>query len=511
MRLRPLPNRRTLLLGLLAALALAGLPAAGHAQKVEVTFLHVNDVYEISPKQGIGGMAPLMTLLRQERARTPHTLTTLGGDTLGSSMMSGITKGAQMIELWNAIGLDIAVVGNHEFDFGPDVFRSRLGESRFPWLGTNALGQDGKPFGGMQAAALRKIGDLNFGFFGLITPHTSFLASPGPGITFAPVLDSARAAVKDLRERGADVVVALTHLDIAEDRRLAKEVRGIDVILGGHDHDPISFYENGVFILKAGYDAHYLGAVDIVAEKRQTPQGPRISVRPVAWRLVTTAGVAPDPEIALLVKKWEDQLDRDLLVAVGKTEVELDSRRGAVRLRESAIGNLFADATRDVVKAEAAIINGGGIRGDRTYEPGATLTRKDVLTELPFGNLIVLIELSGANLKAALEEGVSAVEDTAGRFPQVAGLSFTFDARLPKLARVLEVKIAGQPLDPAKTYRIATNDYMYGGGDGYASLTKGKAIIDASGAALMASAVMDYIAKLGTVAPRIEGRIVERK
>jgi 2',3'-cyclic-nucleotide 2'-phosphodiesterase (5'-nucleotidase family) len=139
------------------------------------------------------------------------------------------------------------------------------------------------------------------------------------------------------------------------------------------------------------------------------------------------------------------------------------------------------------VGADIAITNGGGIRGDRTYDAGTVLTRKDVLTELPFGNVTVLLELSGADVKAALENGVSQVEKGAGRFPQVSGMSFSYDPAASAGARIDAVKIGGKPLDPAAVYRVATNDYMAGGGDGYAVLKKGKALIDASGATYMAT------------------------
>ena len=414
------------LVAVVVALVLA---TAAFAQTETVTFLHLNDVYEISPSQGRGGFAPLMTLLREERAKAPGAITTLGGDLIGSSMMSGITKGTQMIELMNAVGLDIAVVGNHEFDFGTPVLKQRVAESKFPWLGTNVLTGDGQPFPGLVPTQTRKVGDLTIGFLGIITPDTHHLSNTGPEVRFEPVLDTARATVKRLKEQGADAIVALTHLTIAEDRELAREVKGIDVILGGHDHDPVMFYEGGVFIFKVGHDAHYLGVTQIRIEKTQTARGPQVKVWPREWRVVSTAGVAPDPAIAAIVKGHEDKLDESLKVAVGKTTVELDSRRATVRLREAAIGNLIADAIRDFTKADAGLTNGGGIRGDRTYPADTVLTRKDILTELPFGNVTVLLEISGADLRTALEEGVSSVEDVAGRhfillFNQLSTLGF---------------------------------------------------------------------------------------
>ncbi len=500
--------------GFAVALALiVAVSTSAFAQKATVTLLHINDVYELSSKQGKGGFAPLMTLLKQERAKASNgtVITTLGGDLIASSMMSGITKGTQMIELTNAIGMDVAVVGNHELDFGPEIFKQRVAESRFPWLGTNVLGTDGKIYGQLLGTLTRKAGELTIGFFGVLTPDTEILSAPGLGMKFAPVIETARAAVKQLRDGGADFVVAMTHMNLAEDRELVREVKGIDLVLGGHDHDPMQLYEGGALILKAGYDAHYLGIATFEIEKTQGQRGPQVRVLPREWRLVSTAGVAPDPQIAALVKAHEDKLDAALLVPVGKTAVELDSRRASVRRQETAIGNMMSDAIREWAKADAAITNGGGIRGDRTYEAGTTLTRKDVLTELPFGNLTMLVEISGADLRAALEEGLSQVEDLAGRFPHLSGMKLVFDARRPKMNRIISIEIGGKPLDPQATYKLAINEYIAAGGDGYLSLKKGKQIIDANAAPLMATVVMDYITAKGSISPAVEGRIIEQK
>jgi 2',3'-cyclic-nucleotide 2'-phosphodiesterase (5'-nucleotidase family) len=230
-----------------------------------------------------------------------------------------------------------------------------------------------------------------------------------------------------------------------------------------------------------------------------------------AWRLTSNAGIAADPAIKAIVDKHNAKLDEDLNVPVGETKVMLDSQRASVRTAESNMGNLIADAMRAGVKADIAISNGGGIRGDRTYDAGTVLTRKDVLTELPFGNVTVLLEMTGADVLAALENGVSQVEEKAGRFPQVSGLSFTYDPKAAAGSRVVSVTIGGKKLDKAKTYKVATNDYMAGGGDGYAVMKKARVLIDASGATLMATTVMDHIAANAPVAPKVEGRIKAKK
>lgn len=492
-----------------AVLWLVAFAGAVLAAPTKITFLHTNDVYEISPKGGKGGLAELMTLLKAERAANPLSLTTFGGDLLSPSVMSALTKGAQMIEIYNALGTTVAVPGNHEYDHGPDIAAKRFAESNFPWLGANVLGPDGKPAGGLQATRVIEVGGFKVGFFGVLEPETAVLSSPGKAIAFSPPVETAKTMVKALQDQGVDVVVAMTHLSIAGDRELARTVKGIHLVLGGHDHDPITFYENGVLIHKSGYDAHFLGAVDLNVERVTKGDKKELVVVP-QWRMISTAGVAPDPAIKAIVDRHEKALDKELGAVIGKTMVELDSRRGSVRSADTNLGNLFADALRVGVNADLAIINGGGLRGDKIYPAGSELTRKDILGELPFGNVTVLLEVKGADVLAALENGVSQVEDGAGRFPQVSGLSFVFDPKAEKGKRVVEAKVGGQPLDLAKLYRVATNDYMAGGGDGYASFKNGKVLIDASGATLMATTVMMYIQSLGTVAPAAEGRIVRR-
>ena len=256
----------------------------GFAEPVTITVLHTNDVYEIAPREGRGGLAELATLLQQERAAAEHSITTFGGDLISPSVLSGLTQGAQMVELYNLLGTDVAVLGNHEFDFGPEVLAQRIKESDFPWLGTNVLGPDGKPAVGTVGLHTMEVGGYKIGFFGLLAPETDVLSSPGPDITFAPLVETAAAAVRRLEAEGADVIVALTHDDIADDRELARSIEEIDLILGGHDHDPITFYEGDTLIVKAGYDAHYLAALDLAVDRVKQGDAEEVEVVPTSWR-----------------------------------------------------------------------------------------------------------------------------------------------------------------------------------------------------------------------------------
>jgi len=157
-----------------------------------------------------------------------------------------------------------------------------------------------------------------------------------------------------------------------------------------------------------------------------------------------------------------------------------------------------------------AITNGGGIRAGRRYPAGASLTRRDILSELPFGNTTVMVELSGANLRAALENGFSQLPDRAGRFPQISGMRVEVDNRAPPGSRVVAVRIGGEPLDPDRAYRIGSNNFLLSGNDGYTALTRGRVLIGATDGKLLANEVMAYVRRAGSVDAKIEGRIVIR-
>jgi 5'-nucleotidase/UDP-sugar diphosphatase len=197
-------------------------------------------------------------------------------------------------------------------------------------------------------------------------------------------------------------------------------------------------------------------------------------------------------------------------VPIGTTAVELDSRNATVRTGEAAIGNLLADAMRITAGADAAILNGGGIRAGKVYPAGTSLTRRDVLAELPFGNRVVTVEISGAGLRQALENGLAQMPDAGGRFPQVSGIKLEADLRRPAGSRITALQVAGAPIDPARIYKVATNDFIARGGDGYVTFRDAKQLLAPQDSPLLANQVMAYVRQIGTVRTGVEGRIVLR-
>jgi len=185
----------------------------------------------------------------------------------------------------------------------------------------------------------------------------------------------------------------------------------------------------------------------------------------------------------------------------------MDSHAATVRLREAAFGNLVADAIRAATGADVALVNGGGLRGNKDYPAGANITARDVFSEMPFGNVVLVLEAKGSDLKAILEHGLSRAGTEFGGFPQVSGVKVVYDPVKPVGQRVESVLIGEWPLDPNRTYRLAVNDFLAAGGDGYTMLANLKRIVDTNAGPLMAGVVIDYIKQKATVAPRVEGRL----
>jgi 2',3'-cyclic-nucleotide 2'-phosphodiesterase (5'-nucleotidase family) len=334
------------------------------------------------------------------------------------------------------------------------------------------------------------------------TPRTS---SPGD-LQFLPTVATTVAQAALLRKEGADFVVAVTHAERKQDYEMFA-TRAIDLILTGHDHDLFINYDERNAMVESSYDAHYVTAIDVtIAVKVQ--DGKRVATWWPQFRPIDTATVTPDPEVAAAVAKYQAEFTREMDVPLGTTAVELDSRGATVRTREAAIGNLIADAMRASTKADVAITNGGGIRGGKLYPPGSTITRRDVLAELPFGNRIAVLESTGADIKAAIENGLSRAPSPAGGFPQVSGLKIEADIGRPPGKRVVSILVDGKPLDEKKVYTVATNDFMSRGGDGYTMFVNDARLLPDPDGPLMANDVMVYIRKLGTVKTGVDGRIV---
>jgi 5'-nucleotidase len=503
-------DRRALRIVLLFLCVLAAIATLAAQQKpdctVKVTLLQVNDVYQFAPVElgTRGGLARVLTLKKEIEKQSPNTLFLLSGDTISPSVESITYKGAQMIDAWNIAGLDYSTFGNHEFDFGPDVLRQRMKESKFKWIVANVIDKKtGKPFGDAPAFVVREFDGVKVAIFGLTLEETKTTSRPGPDVEFLNPCETARKLVAEIHASGVKTVIALTHLSMSEDKEVAR-CSGVDVIIGGHEHTLLESSSGGAPIFKMTADARELGQIDLNISKSTG------AVESIDWKVIpVTDKIKDDPEFASLNRKYGALL-KELAIVVGRSNVDLDARSAVGRRQETNVGNFIADAFRAATGADVGLMNGGSIRADEVIGAGP-LTKRDVLSILPFKNRVVKVELSGAVLRQVLEHGVarSAEDAEPGRFPQVSGIKFSFDATRPPGSRIVSLTINGKPLDDKKIYTLATSDYVaIDGGDGYEMLKATRLLIPKDQAKFDSDVVEAAIVAKKVIAPKVEGRII---
>lgn len=472
------------------------------AEVTTITLLLASDTDNMLPSGDRGGFARLSAMVDAEKANNPNTLYIYAGDAISPSLMSSFDKGKHIIELLNMTPPDVFVPGNHEFDFGPEVYKQRMSEANFENILAANMTENGKPLAGDH-----KIFELNgvkLGIYGLAAEDTEIKSSPG-NVDFANAVETGLAQQAALKAAGADIVVAVAHQSTAVDRRLLNN-RVADVIFSGDDHALDIYYDGNIVFAEPFAQAEYLVALDLQVTVKTDEDKRKVNWWP-NFRIIDSAAVEPKAEVQARIDQLENELSNELNVVLGVTTTGFDTARATVRSGESAFANLLADAMRESVGADVAITNGGGIRAGKTYQAGHEITRRDIIEELPFGNITIMINMTGAQIIAALENGVSAVEDDAGCFPQVSNMSFTANLSKPAGERVSEVMIEGVALNPERTYKVATNDYLGNGGDGYTVMREGELLIRKVDGRLMANDLMVYIRDRGSVSPAVEGRI----
>lgn len=477
---------------------------------VHVTILHVNDVYQFQPvdRGERGGLARLMTIKKDAVDENPNTIFTLGGDTISPSVESMTYKGAQMIDAWNLIGLDYSVLGNHEFDFKTADLLARMKESKFKWLGANVWDtQTNAVFAGLPPYELREFDGVKVGIIGLLLPETAETSSMEKTLRVKGYCETAREIVPKMRAAGINTIIGLTHLFMEQDKELAK-CADIDLILGGHEHTLLQSSSNGVPIFKMTADAREVGKFELYIDRKTG------KLQSMDWTIIPVDSKTEDaPEFIEVLAKYKDKLV-ELNEKVGATAVELDATSLSSRTKETNVGNFVADTYRAATGAEIALVNGGSIRADFLYSPGK-LKKRDVLAMMPFNNQIVKIEMDGKLLRRVLEHGVArsgpGEDGEPGRFPQVSGVTFTFDAAKPVGSRITELLVGGKPVDDNRKYTLATSYFLVSrGGDGYTMLAEAKMLTTDMNTAPRDTQLFENAIKNApnkTISPRLEGRI----
>lgn len=526
-----------ILLGTSALVMTAGAAMADYTLNI----LHINDFHsrqesinkydstcsaeEESKNECFGGIARVKAKIDERRAALSkdggNVIVLNAGDEFQGSLFYTTYKGDDTAEFMNGIGYDVMALGNHEFDDGVDTLAKFLGKVKFPVISANTIAADGSPIAGKyKPYVIKEIGGQKIGIVSAITTDTADISTPGPTVKFADEIETLKKQVEALKAEGVNKIIALNHDGYVKDKQIAASVAGISVIVGGHSHTLLSNTDpqalgpyptlvkgpsgRDVPIVQAKSYSKYLGELKVTFDDDGNV------VRSEGAPILLDSSVIPDPAYLARVKELAKPIEALKAQKVAESSGVIEAAREVCRVVECSMGNLVADAMLDRVKGQGmtiAIINGGGLRA--SIDAG-DVTMGEVLTVLPFQNTLSTFQLKGADVVAALENGVSQIDQGAGRFAQVSGLKYAFDVSKPVGQRVSAVEVrdgsSWKPIDTAATYGVVSNNYMRAGGDGYKIFAANAQNAYDYGPGLEA-VVSDYLAKNTPYKPYTDGRI----
>ncbi len=536
--------RSPLLAAAATALALAAGTSAVSAEAFTLNVLHFNDFHsriesinafdstcsaeEETAGECFGGAARLKTAIDGLRAelegRGEAVAVLSAGDNFQGSLFFTTYGGAAEAEMMNRIGLDAMTYGNHEFDLGPEPLAKFVEAAEFPVISGNAdvAGDDLLASHALKHVVLDYDGE-KVGVIGVVTPDTAEISTPGPTVGFLDPAPLVTEEIAALAAEGVERIVVLSHLGAPADIALAGQVAGIDAIVGGHTHTLFSNTDadapykyplmvdgpdgTPVPIVQAGAYSKYLGHLALTWD-----DAGRVTAA-IGDTLPLDKDVTPDPDTLARIAELGGPIEELKAKVVASVPADIDGSRETCRAQECPMGNLVADAILERVQGQGVTIalqNGGGLRASIA---GGEVSMGDILAVLPFQNTLSTFNVPGSAIVSALENGVSQVEDGGGRFPQVAGLRFTWDPKVaPMEGRITAVEVregdAWVPIDPAKVYMAATNNFMRGGGDGYVSLRDEATNAYDYGPGLE-TVLADYLVAHPDYAPGTDGRITK--
>ena len=460
----------------LAFLALLG--SARADRPITITFLDTNDLHaHVKPTlirgKGYGGYARLATLVRRTRAKEKNVLLLNAGDTFQGTLYFNAYEGLADAAILSAIGVDAGTVGNHEFDRGPGVLGTFASAVSWPLVASNLdLSREPLLRGRIAKYAVLKVGGERVGVVGADTPDAPNISSPGPNVDFRDVVPTVQAAVDELTSSGVNKIVVVTHIGYEEDQRMVSQLRDVDLVVGGHSHTPLGTPEiagwqrsQGPFptlvkdlkgveipVVQAYEWGKVLGRITL-----EFDGGGKVKRIKEATPLVVDETVPEDRRIAAMVEAFERPILALQNAPVGVTAKPLGREREG---GDSVMSDVIADALQAKTAAlgsVAAFVNKGGVRASLDAGP---ITYGQAVSVTPFNNTLTLLDLTGAELKAALLQGVRSPA-AGGQLTPSAGTSYTVSGD------DVQATVAGQPLDPARTYRVTLLTFTASGGDSH--------------------------------------------
>ena len=479
-------------------------PVAVAQEPVTINIFHTNDVHsrvEGNDKDLIGH-AKLATIVKEARAAGPVLLLDVGDGLHGMSFAT-VLQGESIVNLMNILGYDAMEPGNHDFNYGYERLAELEKLMAFDVVNSNIMKEDGtnafKPF------VIKELGGKRIALVGAANPQIKSAIHPNmiKGLVFEGV-EAVEKAVNDARAQGADAVILLAHwgADGGYDPNSAilAKIEGVDLVIDGHSHTKYEDIEQveGSALIVSSYE--YLKSIGRVLMSFDAEGKVAVEVDPITFE--ETVDVQPDEEVLKFIEETKAAIAEVTSQVVGSTKMKLEGAREMVRTQETNLGDLATDALRVSTEADFAITNGGGIR---TSVEAGDITKGNLIEVFPFGNSVVLIEVTGEKLLKAMEHGLRLYPEQNGGFPHISGGVLTFDPSQEAGQRVVSLTIGGEEVDPQKAYKVATNDFMAAGGDDYAMFADCPVLLYGG---TLDEALIQYIQDKGVIEQEVEGRII---
>ena len=462
-----------------------------------------------------GGVARVKTAIDEKKAAlgNQNVVVLDAGDPFQGSLFYTTYKGAAEAEFMEQMGYDVMAVGNHEFDDGPEGLSGFVDAVSFPVISGNIdVSGEASLAGKVDDHLILEVGGKRIGIISALATDTVETSSPGENVIFQDEIEALSADAAALEAEGVDIIIALNHVGLNKDREIAAAVPAIDVVIGGHSHTLMSNDDegtpaypemvDGTPVAQAYAYTKYLGHLTVTFDDAGNVTA--ASGDPI----LLDASVTPNEAFLARIAEMGAPIEEMKTRVVAEASEAIEGGRDTCRAVECPMGSLIADAMLARVAdqgIEIAIQNGGGIRASIDAGP---VTMGEVLTVLPFQNTLSTFQVSGAAIIEALENGVSQIEDGAGRFPQVAGMTYAFDAAQPAGSRVSDVMVGGAPIEMDKVYGVVSNNYVRNGGDGYAMFKDAANAYDFGPD--LADVTAEYLAAKGPFTPYTDGRITKK-
>ena len=465
-----------------------------------VTILFSGSLPDVVGTPERGGLAYLASMLKAYRAAYPDLIFVHGGGGFGPSVLAQYDKGVHIIDLLNDVDPDAYMVSQRDFAYGDDEFILRTRETVFPLVSSNLLDSSTQePIPGLLPSLLIRHPKMNIGLVGATTTQLREIYL----VDNTTITGSAAAVAREaanLRAQGADCIIALVERSDPEFENAETLNLGVDLFVSGAESGNRIMETEAATWVEAEVDMGSAIIITVGIENDKTSLD-------IEWDYQANYG--RDDEMLARVEGYAERFRPLLNLPIVRTDVDLDSRQSTLLFQETALTNLLADVLREEGDADVAFYNGGMIRGQTQYPAGSMLTRRDVQAELPFTNQLVVLEVTGTQLEAALEHGLARMGGGWGEFPHVSNMSMSVDPQATVGSRVSDLRIADQAIDPVKTYSLATTSYLANGGDGYAMFAQADRIYEDSSFTVF-ERILSNLQARESIAPEVEGRMVIR-